>query len=183
MKNFNRLLILSIIALLTFANCKDDDEPETNEHEKALAGETSKDWKITAIKGSTKNPAYSSISIDIYNNVVYLFNQPVPTGSYNLPEFPSCAKDNIITFKADKTYTVSEGATPCTSNYDFQLTQGTWAFTNNHETLTLTDKSGAVFNYEITKLTATEMDGENSGEFTYGGSNLDYTIKTSFVAL
>jgi hypothetical protein len=181
MKYLKNLLILTLIALTTFG-CKDDESPNES-NEKLLTGETSKDWKVTAIKGSTTNPLYSSISIDIFNNKLYVFGQAFPTSSYNLPEFPDCAKDNIITFKSDKTYKVNEGATVCTTDYEFELTEGTWAFTNNNETLTLTDKTGIVFNYSITKLTETVIEGENTGEFEYDGTNLNYIIKTTFSAV
>jgi hypothetical protein len=78
---------------------------------------------------------------------------------------------------------VNEGATVCTTSYEFELTEGTWAFTNNNETLTLTDKTGIVFNYSITKLTETVIEGENTGEFEYDGTNLNYIIKTTFSAV
>jgi hypothetical protein len=182
MKYLKNLLILTMIALTIFTSCKDDESPN-KENEKFLAGETSKDWKITSVKGSTKNPLYSSISIDIFNNKLTILGNTFPTSAYDLPQFPECAKDNIITFKADKTYKVNEGATACTTAYEFELTEGTWAFTDNNEALKLTDKNGVVFTYVITQLTETVIEGENTGEFTYDGTNLDYTIKTTFSAV
>lgn len=181
MKYLKQLPILTILTIAFLTACKDDDSPNAG-NEKFLAGESSKDWKVTSIKGSTTNPAYSSVSMDIFNSKVYVFGQAFPASSYNLPEFPECAKDNIITFKSDKTYKVNEGPTTCTTSYDFELTEGTWAFTNKNENLTLTDKSGVTFTYAITKLTETAMEGENTGDFTYDGTKLDYIIKTTFTA-
>jgi hypothetical protein len=183
MKTLRPFSILLLFAVVLLSACKDDDESPNEEKEKLLAGETSKDWKVTAITGSTNHPAFSALSIDIFNNTAYLVGQPIPISNYDLPEFPACAKDNIITFKrSDKTYTVSEGASTCSTAYAFELTSGTWEFTDDKETLKLTDNSGSVFTYNVVKLTEQTIEGENEGEFSYGGSNIDYTIKTTFTA-
>lgn len=180
MKYLKQLSII-IISLALLGACKDDESPSESK-EKLLAGETSKDWKVTAILGSTDYPDLSAFSFDIYNNKAYVGTLELPADQFDLPTFPECAKDDIITFKADKTYSVSDGGSPCSGTSIFQLSSGKWELIDDGNTLKLTTSSGQQIDYKLIEVTEKNIVGENQTEFSMNGNNVDVTIKTTFTA-
>jgi hypothetical protein len=183
MKYFKQLSIIAIISVALLGACKDDDESPTESKEKLLAGETSKDWKVSGILGSSNE--FKGVSIDLYSNKVYVGGLEVPAEQFGLdelPEFPECAKDDIITFKSDKTYTVSEGNSLCTGTSMFELSSGKWELIDNGDTLKLTTSSGQEIHYKLVEITENSIVGENEAAFSMDGQNINVIIKTTFTA-
>lgn len=177
------LMLGLILTLSTLSSCKkDDNEEPTVSKETLLAGSASKSWKITAIKGSSANETYKHMLIDVYNDKVTWGPLEYSLAEFGIPAFPDCAKDNIIVFKIDSTYSVNEGSTICTDTYEFDLTSGTWSISSNGEKLLLDDASGTDVEFKITELTEQKMEGETDGDLHYEGQHIDYTVKTTFSA-
>lgn len=115
-----KLTLLALSGLLVFAGCKKDKDdatpnnPQQNNKE-LLVG---KNWKLTGAK------AFLGDSIDVYNTDPYKAQV-------------ECAKDDIITFKNDNTYTLNDGGTACATA--ILPESGVWELSADQKTLT-TDK-------------------------------------------
>lgn len=71
--------------------------------------------------------------------------QDPTTGAWSEVTIEDCSKDDTYTFKADKSLVFDEGATKC-NDADPQSSTGTWAFSADETTLTLTiDGFGLAF--------------------------------------
>ncbi len=121
-----KLTLLALSGLLVFAGCKkdkDDDatpnNPPQNTNTKELL--VGKNWKLTGAK------AFLGDSIDVYNTSPY-------------KEQIECAKDDIITFNEDNTYTLNDGGSSCSTA--ILPESGIWELSADQKTLT-TDKGTA----------------------------------------
>jgi hypothetical protein len=105
MKNY---LSIAILASVLLGGCtKNDTSPKTKAE---LL--TSGSWKQTGAQYKVGAGAWT----DYYSNI------------------SPCTKDDIITFKADGTLTLDEGATKCDPS-DQQVSSGMWLFQNNETVL------------------------------------------------
>ena len=146
MKNVIQLLSIATLVFTLFA-CKKDTVPPTKTE---LL--TAHAWKITAAEGTI-----NGVKRDLFTTA------------------PACEKDDIETFKTDKTYIGDQGATKCDPT-DPQTEQGKWAFSTNETKLDITViDSGSSFTitYDVLELTADKMvlkftAGTNSGTTTFG---------------
>lgn len=94
---------------------------------------------------------FSSAGIDLDGNGT--IDQPAPATLVQ-----TCLTDNTITFKADKTGSIDEGATKCEASSP-QVSPFTWALSNNDKQLTLSTPILAGFGSDakIVELTATKF--------------------------
>jgi len=117
-----KLTLLAFCGLLIFAGCKKDKDdatpnnPQQDSKTKELL--VGKNWKLTGAK------AFLGDSIDVYSTSPY-------------KEQIECAKDDIIIFKDDNTYTLNNGGTQCSAA--ILPESGTWELSADQKTL-ITDK-------------------------------------------
>jgi hypothetical protein len=150
MKSLNqiaRMLFMSLLSMtFLFSACKKDDEVITKTD---LL--TSGAWKATAL---TIDPAFPTFD-----------NEGNITGSTNdlFAMMEDCSRDDIISFKADKTLIMDEGASKC-DNADPQKNSGSWSFNSDETTLTITvdgdPQTMTIMELtdKVIKLKATEVD-------------------------
>ena len=152
MKNY--LLLLAVAASFSLTSCGDDEDDVTPPKTKTELL-TASGWKATSL---TVSPA---IDFDMDG-----------TPDSDLMQFvDACSKDDVTTFKADKTYTEDEGATKCNAGDPQVFTNGTWTF-NADETAVTTTENGATQSdtYNVAELTETTLkyvQTENIGGTTY----------------
>ncbi|KAB2914907.1 MAG: DUF5004 domain-containing protein [Bacteroidetes bacterium] len=155
MKKITLLLVLS--SLLCFTACKKDEETSTPQKTKSELL-SAKPWKMTAL---TVNPAINAggtMITDIY------------------AQMQACDKDDVYSFKSDKTYTQEEGATKCDPN-DPQVSEaGTWTFSSDEKQIVQTS-SGSTESSTLVELTETKLVISNTE--TDGGITYTYTATFS----
>jgi hypothetical protein len=140
-----KLTFLSLILLALFS-CEDDEKSKTE----LLTGKT---WKMT---GYTVDPAYNYFGTLISD----IFAQ-----------WDACDKDDIYSFKTDKTYTFEEGLTKCDPEDDQVYETGTWTF-NADETVLVLTTEGETYNMTIVELSSgtlilTDQEQEEGIYYTY----------------
>lgn len=144
----NLMLPLALAALVFTTACNKDDEDQPAGKTDLL---TAKSWVLKAI---TVSPAY-----DWFGN-----GSPI-TDIYAI--FPACSKDDFVTFLKDGKAILDEGQEKCFEE-DPQKRQATWTFQSNETIISITE-DGETQQWDVVKLTATEMvvdysivdDGEN----------------------
>lgn len=154
MKNY--LLLLAVAATVGFASCsKDDDEVKAKTKTDLL---TAKSWKVSAIGVDTTNDGKSDEDITSF--------------------FPTCSKDNIFTFKTDKTFIIDEGATKCDASDPQTNDSGTWAFSSDEKNLLITSTGST----SPTTVSLLELN-ENTARYgeTVSDSTGSFTIITTLV--
>lgn len=134
MKKFNYLNFLTIALLVSFVFAFSSCEKDSNEEPESVSKTgllTSEGW--------------------MFKSAVVTF--PAPFGTQDIfAQMDECEKDNIITFKTDKTVIEDEGATKCDPSDPQTLPGGTWAFTNGETELVLDGET-----FTITSLTSSEL--------------------------
>lgn len=149
-----RIVILAWACLpFVFSSCKKDDDPSKTE----LL--TNKNWVMTA---ATVDPSIAVPGGGTTNN---WYNQ-----------MAACLKDDIMNFKADKTFTLDEGASKCNVG-DPQTLSGTWIF-NPTETVVSITRNGSTMSFTIKSLTGNKMVG--SYQTVNGG--VTYTVEETYEA-
>lgn len=131
----NSFLVILVLGSICLTQCgKKDSGPSKTE----LI--TSASWK------------YDNSGLDI--NADGFIDTGLPPGYVN-----DCDKDNVITFKADGTGTLDEGATKCDPGNP-QTSPFTWTFKNGETVLNFPTAlvSGFDGDVKILKLTSTELD-------------------------
>ena len=156
MKNY--LLLLAVAATVSFTSCSKDDDDATPAKSKTEYL-TASGWKVTSV---TVDPA-----ID--------FDGDGTKETDLLPFSQACNLDDLTVFKTDQTYTEEEGATKCDPNDPQVYTTGTWAFSNNENTITLTETGSTTPNsFTITQLNDNTLQYTES--FTDPTDNVTYTV-------
>jgi hypothetical protein len=95
---------------------------------------------------------------------------PIPPG-----QIPSCVQDNTITFRADSTGTLDEGATKCNAS-DPQSTPFTWYFKNNGDSLYSPNPifGGLSGSVKVSTLTSTKL--EVIKEYNSSGNSVNIIL-------
>ena len=147
MKNYS-ITFLLLFSLVLASSCKKDKEVKFVKDE-ILSGQTQTSWVLNMIK----------------------FNGQELTGRY----VDSCAKDDILIFKADMTYRVEENVAVCDSSKTTTLKRvGLWDVSEHQDTLYMlpTDNSttikGKIVDVESTRIIYTVINKE--------GDQLEYTF-------
>jgi hypothetical protein len=152
---FTALFILLNVVLFTSCEKSNNDDQKTNTE---LL--TASIW------------LYNDAKIDADNN---------GTGDFDVPAgyIEDCQKDNTLSFSANGTGVVDEGATKC-NTADPQSVPFTWTFTTNETVLNFSAAvfAGAAGDYKIVSLTETEL--KLSKIFTIPGSPTPLNIIASF---
>jgi hypothetical protein len=155
MNQIARMLLLSLFSLtFLFSACKKDDGVITKTD---LL--TSGAWKVTA---ETIDPGFPTFD-----------NEGNITGSTNdlFAMMEDCSKDDIISFKSDKTLIMDEGASKC-YNDSPQKNTGSWSFNSDETTLTITadvdPQTMTILELtdKVLKLKTTEVSGGITLSFT-----------------
>ena len=134
MKNY--LLLLAVAASVSLSSCGNDDDEVTPKTKTELL--TASGWKATSL---TVSPA-----ID--------FNMDGTPDSDLMQFVDACSKDDITTFKTDKTYTEDEGATKCDPADPQVFATGNWTFNGDETAVTLTETGATQSDtYTIAELT------------------------------
>jgi lipocalin-like protein len=120
-----------LIGGLCFSACKKGDNDKTNTEKISLAA-----WK------------YDKAEIDI--NKDGTGDLPVPDS-----QIEPCEKDNLITFKADGTGTIDEGATKCDQS-DPQSMPFTWTFKTNETVINFPTAIVAGVDGDVTLVSLSE---------------------------
>lgn len=151
MKTLKTIILIAISgSFLMVSSCKKDDDDPVNK--KAIL--TANSWKLS---GMTIDPAIDFFGIqisDIYNGFM-----------------DDCAKDDLMIFNEDGSYTGDEGATKCDPD-DPQITEeGTWVF-NADETQLITTDADTSYTFTIvtlssSKLKMTSTEEEDGTVYTY----------------
>jgi hypothetical protein len=142
------------VVLFAFAACKKDKEEETRE--KLL---TSGRWQVSAMTIDPGIPFGGVTITDYYNSTLY----------------PACVKDDFVTFNANGTLVVDEGATKCDLSAP-QTVSGTWTF-NSDKTIITTTIEGESSSVTILELTKSSMKGRYSEEIDGVQYNLTITYR------
>ena len=157
--NIASLFILMNMVL--FTSCEKSNDDDDNNQEKT---------KTELISASVWK--YDNAQIDADNN---------GTGDMNVPAgvIEPCQTDNTLTFNANGSGTMDEGATKCDANVP-QTSSFTWSFTSNETVINFT---GAVFagiggDFKIIALTETDL--KLSKVLTIPGSPTPLTVIASF---
>ena len=132
-------LFILVLVLASVSCSKDDNNQPTK---KDLFAKT---WKQTDLLASLAGTAATSVFTTVLK---------------------ACEQDNLWQFKADGTYTVTEGATKC-GTADV-VTTGTWTFIENDTKVTFVDATNGTQTFTISELTATSL--KLSGTQTYQGN-------------
>ena len=145
-------LALLLIGSVVFS-CKKSSSGSSNSNTQLI---TSATWK------------YDTATLDI--NKDGKPDSPLPPGA-----ILSCEQDNTITFRADSTGTLDEGATKCNAG-DPQSTLFKWYFKNNGDSLYSPNPifgglSGAV---KVSTLTSTKL--EVIKEYNYSGTSMNIIL-------
>lgn len=125
-----KLLFLAILVVFigSMSACKKDSKTDI------LTGSS---WKITAmtVNPGIEDPLTQTTITDFYNSIYY----------------PSCAKDNFMTFNEDGTSVSDEGSTKCTAT-DPQTSTGTWAFNSDETQITFEAGTDDEIVYNISEM-------------------------------
>ncbi len=108
MKTLNAI-IYAIACIVLISSCKKDDEPKISKTE-LLAGKTSKSWR--QIAGKEDGEDYFS-------------------------SYPTCYKDDLYVFNANKSFEWTEGATKCDPGDDQVIDTDTWTFKSNETVVSI----------------------------------------------
>ncbi|MEO6832751.1 MAG: lipocalin family protein [Chitinophagaceae bacterium] len=105
-----------------FTACKKSDSGGSSLS--GTAALTNGKWKLTAATTSITVPGIPTQNMDIYGSM------------------QACEKDNLLTFNANNTVTMDEGATKCDPSDPQTADAGTWTLSADNKTLTATATSG-----------------------------------------
>jgi Lipocalin-like domain len=90
-----------------------------------------------------------------------------------LPLIDACELDNVWTYAAGNTYTITEGATKCNAADPDLVETGTWSFSDGEAKINIQNAGGSV----VSGATINTLD-ENNFKFTTSGTNaVEYTFK------
>ena len=152
-------LLFIIASLISVSACKKDEDNNSTPQKTKSELLSAKPWKITALTVSPAINAGGTMITDIY------------------AQMQACDKDDIYSFKSDKTYMQEEGATKCDPN-DPQVSEaGTWTFSSDEKQIVQTSngstESSALVELTETKLviSTTEVDGGITYTYTATFSN------------
>ncbi|MCR6637834.1 MAG: lipocalin family protein [Sporocytophaga sp.] len=145
-----KLTLLALSGLLVFAGCKkdkDDDatpnNPPQNTNTKELL--VGKNWKLT--KANTTTDTANILTNPFYSALV------------------GCITDDILTFKDDNTYTLSDGETPCSAA--ILPESGTWEVSQDQKSLITNKGTDEEKTLTIVEVTASKV--RVNTEFEYMG--------------
>lgn len=127
MKNLAILLLL-----VATIGCSKNDDPAKAQTKKELFART---WKQVDLLAAIGAGAQTSVFTTFLT---------------------ACQQDNLWTFKADGTYTVTEGPTRCNAAVDV-VTTGTWTMTENDTKVTFVDATNGTQTYTIVELTSAAL--------------------------
>lgn len=138
-KYFSTLLaVLAVGFLFSFQSCKKDDDGDAGGGGTAVTKAgllTSGGWILKSMEADF----------------------PAPIGTMDMYALmDECDKDDIMTFKSDKTTLGDEGATKCDPNDPQTTGTGTWELTSNDTQLEVTE-DGETTVMTITSLTSDEL--------------------------
>lgn len=146
-------LLFIIASIVSLGACKKDEDNTSATPKTKSELLTAKPWKLSAL---TVSPAYNvggTMITDFY------------------AQMQACDKDDIYSFKSDKTFTQEEGATKCDPNDPQVSDAGTWTFSSDEKQLVQTS-SGSTESSTIVDLTDSKMilsstEVENGITYTY----------------
>lgn len=108
------LVAIAAVSILTLGACKKEattpptnNKPEASKEE-LLAGSSQKSWHLTKY---------------------------VQDGQDMTSKMQSCEADNNYIYKADKTYSLDNGATKCSASEEQTIETASWWFSNDHANL------------------------------------------------
>jgi hypothetical protein len=133
---------------------------------------------LVALFSSCSKSSSGSSGTTLITKGSWKFSAATVAGADASSQIPACYKDNIITFVADGTATINEGATVCSPS-----TAGTytWSFQNNETKLNMSGNliPGGNGNFNIVALNETTL--SLSQETTLIPSPTPLTITITFV--
>lgn len=138
MKIKHLLFALSAFVVLgIFASCKKEDKKSKTE----LL--TTGSWKIKSFVGIS-----GATRVDL------------------LATQDECYKDNLYSFKTDKTLVVDEGAQKCDENDDQSYTT-TWSFSDNESKITVDEEISSIVSLTTSEFKVSSTVTENGQTYTY----------------
>ena len=154
--------LISLATLLVFGSCsKDNDEdnpPAKTKTELLTAGF----WKVTAI---TIDPGI-------------IFGTTVITDFY--AQLLDCEKDDLMKFETNGKITDDGGATKCDPNDPQTTSEGTWVFSANGESVTVSYPGDDPVSFEIITLNETTLSGVFTVIEDFGSGPLTYAFTQTF---
>ncbi len=139
MKTLNAI-IYAIACIVLISSCKKDDETPSVSKAELLAGKTSKAWRKTAGKEN---------------------------GSDYYTTLPTCYKDDITVFSANKNFEFNEGATKCDSGDPQIIEADTWEFKSNETIINVFETDYKILELTNTTLRVSYTDDGDQYEDTY----------------
>ncbi|MBO9701706.1 MAG: lipocalin family protein [Sporocytophaga sp.] len=149
----SKLTLLAFCGLLLFVGCKkdkDDDatpnNPPQNTNTKELL--VGKNWKLT--KANLTTDTTNILTNPMYSALV------------------GCVTDDILIFKNDNTYTLSDGGTPCSAA--LLPPSGTWELSQDQKSIVTNKGTEEEKTLTLAEVTATKVKANT--EFEYMGAVL-----------
>lgn len=129
--------VVAFAVLGTFASCKKEDKKSKTE---LLTAGT---WKIKAFVAKS-----GAVTVDM------------------LAAQDECYKDNLYTFKADKTLIIDEGAEKCDEDDD-QYYITTWSFSDNESKITVDEEISSIVSLTTTEFKVSSSITEDGQTYAY----------------
>jgi hypothetical protein len=139
---------------------------------------------ISLVLGSCKkekdedNTPAPKTKTELISTGTWKFSSATANGLPVSSQLQTCQKDNILTFQANGTGNINEGASKCNSG-DPDNTTFNWNFASS-ETVLHVDKiffTGGANDYNIVELTETSLKGSQTIEF----NGTPFTVTVSFI--
>lgn len=113
MKLRNSIVVFAVLSLMMA--CSESIEPTPYTFPRVFTGETVKGWTVRSVQFVQEGRGTQTLRL------------------------AACAADDVYVFynNPERTYIVNEGATKCSADDPFTVTQGAWSFVNSSATLTI----------------------------------------------
>lgn len=156
----NIAALFILMNMVLFTSCEKSNDDDNNQEKTKTELISASVWK------------YDNAQIDVDNN---------GTGDMNVPAgvIEPCQTDNTLTFAANGSGTMDEGATKCDAG-DPQTSPFSWNFTSNETVINFTAAIFAGVGGEFKIISLTETDLKLSKVITVPGSPAPLTVIVSF---